>query len=59
MQVLQKKGITFITWSPEDVAKLETARYQMMEKHTQGSPLYEEKFKSQMQLLHQLGYKTF
>jgi TRAP-type mannitol/chloroaromatic compound transport system substrate-binding protein len=59
MQVLEKKGITFITWSPEDVAKLETARYQMMEKHTQGSPLYAEKFKSQMQLLHQLGYKTF
>jgi TRAP-type mannitol/chloroaromatic compound transport system substrate-binding protein len=59
MQVLQKKGITFITWSPEDMAKVEGARYQMMQKHAQTSPLYAEKFKSQMDFMHQMGYKTY
>ena len=41
------------------MAKVEGARYQMMQKHAQTSPLYAEKFKSQMDFMHQIGYKTY
>jgi TRAP-type mannitol/chloroaromatic compound transport system substrate-binding protein len=54
---LKKHGMTFITWSPEDMTKLEKARYQAMQKYAEASPLYAEKFKSMMELGAKLGYK--
>jgi TRAP-type mannitol/chloroaromatic compound transport system substrate-binding protein len=59
MQVLEKKGITFITWPAEDQRKMEEARFKCMEKNAQASPAFAEKFKSQMQMMHEMGYKTF
>jgi len=52
-----KHGMTFITWSAEDMAKLEKARYQIMEKYAAASPGFAEKFKSMMELAVNLGYK--
>jgi len=54
---LKKRGMTFITWTPEDMAKLEKARYQTMQKYAEASPLYAEKFKSMMELAEKIGYK--
>jgi TRAP-type mannitol/chloroaromatic compound transport system substrate-binding protein len=54
---LKKHGMNFITWAPEDMAKLEKARYQTMQKYAEGSPLYAEKFKSMMDLAGKIGYK--
>ncbi len=57
LDTLKKKGMTFIPWSKEDMAKLERARYDIMKKYAEASPLYAEKFKSMMELADKLGYK--
>lgn len=57
LEKLKKHGMTFIYWSPEDMTKLEKARYQIMEKYAAASPGFAEKFKSMMELGAKLGYK--
>lgn len=48
---LKKHGITFITWSKEDMDKLEGARIAAMEKYSAASPEFKEIFDSRMKLL--------
>lgn len=57
LEKLKKHGMTFIYWSPEDMATLEKARYTIMEKYATASPGFAEKFKSMMELAAKLGYK--
>lgn len=52
---LRKHGMTFITWSKEDMDKLEAARIAALEKYAAASPAFKEIHESRMKLLKILG----
>ena len=57
LKKLEDAGMTFITWSPEDMATLEKTRVQVMKGYAEKSPGFKEKYDSMMTTLTQLGYK--
>ena len=58
LRKLQKAGMTFITWSPEEIKKLEKARINVMKnKFAKQSPVFAKKLESQLEFLTNLGYE--
>jgi TRAP-type mannitol/chloroaromatic compound transport system substrate-binding protein len=55
---LQKRGMTFITWSKEDMDKLEAARIAVLEKYGTASPEFKEINDSRAKLLKILSERS-